>query len=264
MIVYVWLPHPILPWKLGHAAINIANEYFSYNPDWENNFRPKWNTLSEDEKGCGKKADEIIQINIDKKFYPYILDLFNPDDESSRYRGYRGMDGKPYNLFENNCCDQVAMFMHKAILPYLVEFFGNSFKSTYWLNHELFTRFPNEISIFRYAYLHKLFYKNNSSKVPIYDEQEILNYNLHMIHRASVLHLYGPEACNTITTQKYLWTPKKIIYYAKYIKYLVESLEGKVPDLLWTDTVEWYMDGTTKPRTVPEVDEFKRFKFRYT
>jgi hypothetical protein len=270
MRVYIW---PTFKSKnfVGHAAIQIADQYFSfYSNDTSSSGYERWNTATQDEEGLGK-AHEIIDINVDGIFYPYILDLYNPSiikhsvlSNRRRICSYRGMGGLPYNLAVNNCCHQVANFINVAITPYLTDIFGNPKENTYWLNYQ-----NEQYSQARYEKLKSLYYKYNTGSDVKEANAILCNWVLYKLYKMAILHKYGSHVAEQIIIKDYrgltkqpdciIWNTDNIIYYARFAKSVVEDLSGKVPAIPWIYTVEWKnSNGEAKPRDVSELNNFQR------
>ncbi len=253
MRVYTWLPLKSKNY-VGHMAIEIGNEYFSFNPNRneQNAEYELWNTLEQDKNSFGKEADEIININVDRIFHPYIFDTFNP---SGNY--YRGLGGWYYNLFKNNCCHVVGHFMSRAIFPYLIDIFGDSDKDDYWLKWE---------SINRHARLEKiksLYFKYNLySEIPINNPLEYLfHWQEFDMYKKAIYYLHGPSAAQSAAStyslpdEHYLFNPGSFIHYVAYAEAVVEDLSGRVPSIPWIYEYEQSDYGHSRKR---EIKEFKR------
>ncbi|MBS9393230.1 MAG: hypothetical protein HEQ29_08785 [Dolichospermum sp. LBC05a] len=252
MRVYTWLP-VVNRNAVGHMAIEIENEYLSFNPNRKSDAEELWNTLEQDKNGFGKEADVIIDVDVDRIFHPYILDTFNP---SGNY--YRGLGGYHYNLYKNNCCHVVGSFMSRAIFPYLVSIFGDSGKDDYWLKRE---------SINCYARLKKinsLYFKYN------YDSTHnsiSLDYLFHWqefeMHKYAIYYMYGNLAVQSIANSYslpddqwfFLFNPSSFTRYIAYAKAVVEDLSGRVPPIPWIFDYEQNDYGQSRKR---EIKSFER------
>jgi hypothetical protein len=284
MRVYIW--HPVtlksnFKFNLcGHSAIQIEDQYFSFYPNiniseeiikeffcYPNIDHELWKTPAQDEEGLGK-ADEIIDIDVDRIFHPYILELYNPSIAKNSIFSYRGMGGRPYNLSRNNCCHQVARFIDRAIAPYLIDIFGNPQKNTYWLNYQ-----DEQCSQARYEKLKELYCNYNphtgSNDLDICTNNILCNWVLYKLYKMAMFHKYGPHVAQQIIIKKdkglaeqpdcILWGPTYILYYARFAKSVVEYLSGKVPAIPWLYTVEWdNYNGQAKPRDVSQLNNFQR------
>lgn len=269
MKVYIWNPCPEsvnIAKIFGHTAIYIGNEYFSFSINWDNNSFNKWNTLYEDEQSHERTADKIIKIDVDKIFYPHILDQYNPSNNNSdntiiKRFPYRGMGGQPYHLTYNNCCHQVASFINTAIFPYLIDIFGNSEGKTYWLNYN-----NEDYAQARYEKLKSLYCKYNTNN----DQEDIMilcKWELFKMYKLALLHKYGAKVAREILQKNYpgeqpdqvVWFPGTIIKYANYAKAVVEELSGRVPSVPWIYTTQWAnSNGAPIKKEIKGVEEFQR------
>lgn len=266
MRVYQWNPSNKGVW--GHAAIQIGNEYFSFYPNHEDSSKyERWKTLAQDEENLGK-ASEIIEINVDGIFHPYIFDMYNPSNTHYGMFSYRGMGGVPYNLLENNCCHQVACFIDSAITPYLIDIFGDPKSNTYWLNYQ-----DEQYSQARYEKLQKLYCKYNTDSDVVFTKSILGYWVLCRLYRMAMLHKYGSHVASQIIAKELLfykgrvkqpdsevcWSLSTIVYYARFAKAVVEDLSGKVPAIPWIYTVEWKnINGEAKPKNVSKLNDFQR------
>ena len=249
MRVYIWDP----PSKnfVGHVAIEIENEYFSFCANHQKNSEYElWTTADQDRKSLGN-ANEIIDINVDRIFHPYVLAIFNPSESS------RGIGGWHYNLFKNNCCHAASRFISIGILPYLIDIFGDSEKDSYWLkwepvNHEA-----------RWKKISSLYFKHSHSSYvscglfPIlYDWQSL------QLYKGAAYYLHGNIVAQSVSLpdhsipgQRSLFQPASFAYLARYAQAVVEDLSGRVPPVPWILDYEQDDYGRSRKR---EIKSFER------
>ena len=254
MRVYIW--HPVkLGAFFGHVAIQIEDEYFSFCPNHEKNSEYElWTTASQDKNNLGN-ANEIIDINVNRIFHPYILAMFNPSESS------RGLGGWHYNAFNNNCCHAASRFVSMGILPYLIDIFGNSEKDSYWLkwepvNHEARREKINSL-YFKHSHRSLFDFAKFPDPFPIlYLWQSCQLYN------QALWYLHGNIAAqslalsdHSIPDQHLLFNPFNFAYLARYAKAVVEDLSGRVPPIPWIFEYEQSDCGISRKR---EIKSFER------
>ena len=244
----------------GHAAVEIAGNYFSFSEfdSEEENGKDhtnsehikgnKWNrTLEEDELWHRKRGNirKVIRLPISQELYPYVLDVYNPGSS------YRGVNGYAYDLKMQNCCKALVPFIWCAIQPYLMKLFDDPGSITYWKK----TFLDDETNAHRYVVLKKLYYKHNQTNpgltpfrlISNSDEKDIIqNWTIFKLHCAALADYYGSSRAKISLKEAYpgkgpddfLWHPQRFYHYAQFARAVVEkfaSTNVEIPSLYRTE-----------------------------
>jgi hypothetical protein len=282
--IYIWMPssHIIAISKKasGHAAVSIAGYYFSFSKEEKNTWSETLESdISYHEENLSVRNQRIeIELPVSQCLYSHVLDQYNPD------YGYRGMNGYGYRLRLTNCCFIVAAFIESALLAYLIELFGYSNESTYWLNRGdkeakyWGTQDLLPADIHRYEVLKKLYYKyneKNPSKTVFdigtrYSDEEALltRWTLFKLYYAALVHEKGPNQTRSILKKLYsrlrpddiLWHPLRLQRYANFAKAVMEKVGNQNIHVPYIYETAWDRYGYPKAekRRVPTVEEFVR------
>lgn len=194
------------------------------------------------------------------------------------------MNGYGYRLRLTNCCFIVSLFIESALLPYLIELFGNARSETYWLNRD--TRCAeywrlNNIPVAdknRFSILKHYYYKYNPKNpkktifdaiIRVPDEEAILiRWTLFKLYYSALVHSRGPNQTRLTLRERYsskrpddiMWHPLRLQRYANFAKAIMEEVGNKSVQVPYIYKTAWdnYGNSKSEERQVPSVENFRR------
>ncbi len=235
--VHLWLPknkthtQPFWDEASGHAAATIAGRYFSFNSRNKGDIQNE--SIREDDRYHRKYGNERVDIDlpIAQNLYPYVLKYYGSG------AGYIGLGSSARDLPATNCCLDIAVLIESAVLPYLLELFGDSNKNTYWLNVD--GSKPEQV---RYHILKRFYYKYNVwepkgttlGSLKYSDEEALLqHWSLFKLYYCALVHEHGRNSARRhfrrdgkdVRPDDIPWYPLRLYHYAQFAKALSEEFE---------------------------------------